>query len=255
MSFAYKESGEIVPPLYDELEKNAMRAIKWFVCPSKFDKETIVSHYDLNNGSFYVIPRSMAEFINHSARNKRNGCTILSIGNIKERKQPLVLLNIFKKIKDQIHSLKLLFAGEIQDVDLYNRCLNFIQDNNLTESVSFLGAVSQKQIGKLIEESDINVCASNFETFGRCVFEGMYGGLPTVVFEKLTCVKEFVEQGKGIVFAVDESDFSRALIDLLIDEKKYVQFSSEAIEATKFLGFEKEKDTLLHVLKHIEDVI
>lgn len=251
MSFAYRESGEIVPIIYDELEESTMRAIKWFVCPSKFDKDKIIEHYDLKNGSFYVIPRSVTKYIDHSPRNKRKGFTILSIGNIKERKQPLVLLNIFKKIKEQFHSSKLLFAGEIQDIDLYNQCLNFIQDNNMKECVSFLGTVSQKQIGKLIKISDINVCTSNFETFGRCVFEGMYGGLPTVVFDKLTCVKEFVKQGEGIVFATDENDFYQAMISLLTDENKYVRFSNEAIEATKFISFETEKETLLRALKQI----
>lgn len=251
LSYAYRESGEFVPQIYDELEEKTMKAIKWFVCPSKFDKDTIIKHYGLDESMFFVIPRSVTKFINHEARVKRNGFNILSIGNIKERKQPLVLLNIFNKLKEQFHSSKLVFAGEIQNIDLYNQCLTFIQDNNLKDSVFFVGTVSQKQIGELIVKSDINVCTSNLETFGRCVFEGMYGGLPTIVFDKLTCVKEFVNHGEGIAFATDENDFYQNIVSLLSSEKKYVEFSNKAIQATNFISFEKEKDALLLALDEI----
>ena len=251
LSYAYRASGEIVPSIYDELEKKIMQSIKWFVCPSNFDKRTIIKYYDLCENSFFVIPRSVTKFIDHRPRDRRNAYNILSIGNIKERKQPLMLLSIFKNVRLCFPTAKIIFAGEIQNQNLYEECLKFVKDNNLSDCVSFIGTVSQSQIGELIKISDLNVCASNFETFGRCIFEGMYGGLPTVALDKLTCVKEFVDNGNGIVFAANEDDFFTSIVSLLADENKYLEFSQKAIQATNFISFEKEKDDLLLALDEI----
>lgn len=251
LSYAYRESGEIVPSIYDEIEKKTMQSIKWFVCPSNFDKRTIIKYYDLCENSFFVIPRSVTKFVDHRPRDRRNAYNILSIGNIKERKQPLMLLSIFKNVRLCFPAAKIVFAGEIQNQNLYEECLKFVKDNNLSDCVSFIGTVSQRQIGELIKTSDLNVCASNFETFGRCIFEGMYGGLPTVALDKLTCVKEFVDNGNGIVFAANEDDFFTSIVSLLADENKYLEFSQKAIQATNFISFEKEKDDLLLALDEI----
>lgn len=251
LSFAYKESGENVPQEYFDLERKCFQSIRWIVCPSLYDKTTIIEHYGEKNKSFFVIPRSVSSDILHINRYRANKNRLLCIGNIKVRKQPLALLRIFTKIKTSLPDATLTFAGEIQDKDIYKSCLKYIAENHLESAVSFLGAVNQKRLGELIKSSDINVCASNLETFGRCVFEGMFGGLPTVIFNRLTCVEEFVKNGEGIFFVKDEKEFSEQVIQLLQNNEMYNQQSIRAIKSTDFISSEAEGLELRSVVERV----
>lgn len=251
LSFAYKESGENVPQEYFNLERKCFQSIRWIICPSIYDKTTIIEHYGGKNKAFFVIPRSVSSYIPHANRHRTNKNRLLCIGNIKVRKQPLTLLRIFTKIRMSLPDATLTFAGEIQDKDIYKSCLKYIAENHLGTAVSFLGAVNQKQIGNLIKSSDINVCTSNLETFGRCVFEGMFGGLPTVIFNKLTCVGEFVKNGEGIFFAQDENEFCERVVQLLQNDKMYNKQSIRAIESTNFISSGIESLGLKSVVERV----
>ena len=229
LSFAYEQSGENVPSEYKALEKDCLEATKWIVSPSQYDKDSIVTVYGCNPSKIEVIPRSVSRLIPHKSRSKLLNRNIVSIGNIKARKQPLILLKIFNEVHKKYPDAKLFLAGEIQDENLHRQCLQYINEENLTLSVEFLGAVTQMQIAELLKKCSINVTASNLETFGRCVFEGMYAGLPTVVFDVLTCVKEFADGGQGVCFANDETEFYEKTIELIENEDFYIEQSKMAI--------------------------
>ena len=252
LSFAYERSGEVIPTEYKRLEKYCLSATKWIVSPSQYDKESIVSAYGNDPNCIEVIPRSVSRLIPHESRSNLCNINIASIGNIKARKQPLLLLKIFNEVHKKYPYAKLFIAGEIQDANLYSHCLQYINEEKLNSAVEFLGAVTQMQIAELLKKCSINVTASNLETFGRCVFEGMYAGLPTVVFDVLTCVREFVDHGQGICFANDELEFSQSIIKLVENENFYIEQSKRAIKSTDFISQETEK---IHLLSFIERII
>lgn len=251
LSFSYRDSGEIVPIIYDSLERKCMEKIKWFVCPSNYDKRMILNHYTISQSRFSIIPRSVSHFISHTKRIYTGNNRILSIGNVKVRKQPLLLLKIFYEVKKEITNATLTLAGEIQDMQLYDECLDFIKKNHLEKSVKFVGAVNQEQISQLIKYADLNVCTSNLETFGRCVFEGMYGGLPTIIFDKLTCVTEFVNNHEGIFVVKNVTEFINDILYLLKDKSMYEQQSLKAVKSTDFISFKQEMKKTLELLDYI----
>ena len=152
-------------------------------------------------------------------------------------------------LAEQVSKSGLQTAGSKQRI--YKSCLKYIAENHLGTAVSFLGAVNQKQIGNLINSSDINVCTSNLETFGRCVFEGMFGGLPTVIFNKLTCVGEFVKNGEGIFFVQDENEFCERVVQLLQNDEMYNKQSIRAIESTDFISSGIESQRLKSVVERV----
>lgn len=249
----YIESGEDVPNQYINLEEQVLKSIDWFVCPSEYDKQVIINMFDRNPDKIAVIPRSVDSSIVHTPRKFRKGYKILCIGNIKERKQPLRLLEIFLLILKKYPTAELFFAGEIQDIDLYKRCIEYININRISEKVHFLGVLSTQEISRYIDVCDINVTASNLETFGRCVFEGLYGGLPTVIYDKLECVLEFVEDNKGVLVSEDDNQFYKNIDRLFCDDNGYAEQSLLSVNSTNFLSFEAEKLQLLEFIKKIEE--
>jgi glycosyltransferase involved in cell wall biosynthesis len=90
----------------------------------------------------------------------------------------------------------------------------------IAQSTHFIGFV--KEIPDLVASSDVVVCTSNIETFGRCVMEAMscgkpvvasnVGGIPEIIVSRQ--VGELVEPG-------DDAGFAEAVVRYLADENLY----------------------------------
>ena len=91
--------------------------------------------------------------------------------------------------------------GTVQDDNLMNECKKFIDQNKLEKYVSIYNELSQEQLAKLFQKMDINISVSNWETFGRGIFEGIQSGLPTFVPSRLTVVKNICDNNPGVMFS------------------------------------------------------
>lgn len=111
---------------------------------------------------------------------KKQIVNFLMIGFIFEGKNQFQVLKAAKLLKDkQVNNFKINFVGK-GNLFYTKMLLNYIEKNNLTENINFLGNKNTIEIKKIILQSDVGLMTSLKEAFGRVTVEYMLGGLPVI---------------------------------------------------------------------------
>jgi glycosyltransferase involved in cell wall biosynthesis len=126
--------------------------------------------------------------------------------------------------------------------------MNLISRFELADDITFCGVLSQKEIAELLNEIDINISVSRWETFGRGVFEGLRAGLPTIVFNRLACLSEYANANNGISYVEDINEMANKIFDLCANHSSYKNQSQKAIENSLIFSIEEQKKKLLKVI-------
>jgi glycosyltransferase involved in cell wall biosynthesis len=248
LTSSYKRSNEIVPDEYSQAEKKIVPKIKTIVSPSQSEKSDIINDYGVPEKRIIVIPRAVNSHIESKVRQKSTRNKLVYIGAIKKQKRnddAIVLLSKLKKMGGKFH---LYLVGSKQDDELYAHCMNLISRFELADDITFCGVLSQKEIAELLNEIDINISVSRWETFGRGVFEGLRAGLPTIVFNRLACLSEYANANNGISYVEDINEMANKIFDLCANHSSYKNQSQKAIENSLIFSIEEQKKKLLKVI-------
>ena len=155
---------------------------------------------------------------------------------------------MLKELSEHAIDVRLHLAGSYQNDSVLSDCHTYITANGLSEKVIFHGVLPQKELAALIAQAHINISVSNWETYGRGIFEGMAGGLPTVVFDHLECVKQYVTDGEGISFVLNHEAFLSKLIELCTAHDYYSVQARKAIRSVDYLSEAHEQERLIKEL-------
>jgi glycosyltransferase involved in cell wall biosynthesis len=248
LSSSYKRSNEIVPVEYTEAEKKILPKIKKIVSPSQSEKKDIIIDYGVPEERIIIIPRAVNSQIESKFRHKSIANKLIYIGAIKKQKrndEAIVLLSKLKKMGGEFH---LYLVGSQQDDELYAHCKDLISRFELENDITFCGVLSQNKIAELLNEIDINISVSRWETFGRGVFEGLSAGLPTIVFNSITCISEYANANNGISYVEDIDEMAKKIYDLCTNPSSYKNQSQKAIQNNPIFSKEKQKEQLLKVI-------
>ncbi|MCH9030891.1 MAG: glycosyltransferase [candidate division Zixibacteria bacterium] len=126
-----------------------------------------------------VIPNSIDIEKFHIPNEKKYGKRIASIGYINYKKNPQLLLYVFKKIHDWDSEFELHIAGEGQDarIDLYMRDMA----GKMKLPVRYHGWI--EDMPKFMENMDFVISTSLFESFHLSIAEGMASGIIPLVHD------------------------------------------------------------------------
>lgn len=136
--------------------------------------------------------------------------TIIFVGRLVEKKNPIALIHSFSIVKKIIKDAKLIIVG---DGPLFNDCVNLVKKLNLIDSVVFKGLIENKEVFKLLAKSNIyaqhSITSSrgDQEGFPITLLEAQALGLP-VVATIHNGFLESVEEGKS-GFLVPEFDYEK----------------------------------------------
>lgn len=138
-----------------------------------------------------VYPSSIGD--NSVACYSQRDNVILFAGRVTEAKGTLELLEAFNQFLNKHQDYRLLIAGECRDTDKYaSKCKRYVEDNNLSENVSFLGY--RNDVYDLLSKSKIFVVASQSEGFGFVTAEAMAMGC-LVIGKNTAGTKEQFDNG------------------------------------------------------------
>ncbi|XQW85350.1 glycosyltransferase [Thalassotalea piscium] len=168
---------------------------------------------------------------------------ILYIGNLKHDKGVMELIEGFNQIKDQHPSLQLVFAGSGA---MLSKLTEYVNTNNLTEKVTFLGNVAHDQLPAWVSNAKALCLPSYNEGVPNVVLESMAAGTP-VLATTVGGIPEVVDEsicGK-LIPPKDANAVANGLNALLSR-----QFSSDKIKqhASQFT-WQKNKEQLIGMLK------
>lgn len=146
---------------------------------------------------------------------KKSDIVILYIAEFIDRKNHKFVIEALPKLIEKNTNIHLLFAGggELKEI-MQLKAKNLGVDKH----ISFLGF--RRDIGNIIQISDIGISASKQEGLGLGVAEMMYNNIPVVVSEDRGH-KELVKHGEnGLMYAQNDSQsFVRYIMKLIQDQK------------------------------------
>ncbi|MFS0603741.1 glycosyltransferase [Peribacillus frigoritolerans] len=130
----------------------------------------------LNTGYKTVDPDVLKEKWGFAREDK----VLLFIGRLVPEKQPLMLINIFKRIQKVSSDYRLLIVGQ---GELYTEVNRLIKDNNLESFVKLIDKVPNTTIWELYRLSEAFINLNQQEIFGMAILEAMYYGCKVVAWE------------------------------------------------------------------------
>jgi len=125
-----------------------------------------------------------------------NSFTILFLGKLISKKQPLDLLKAFERL--ELINKRLIFIGY---GPLQEEMETYINEKGL-QGVQITGFKNQSELGKYLISGDVFVLPSSFgETWGLVVNEAMNFHLPVITSNRVGCSLDLVMEGEnGFVF-------------------------------------------------------
>lgn len=164
---------------------------------------------------------------------------LVCISHLSEpRKNIDVLLNAMKSISSNLNS-QLLIGGDGVLKQHYERLSESL---SLEKIVSFAGPVSQDEVRKILDASDIFVLPSFPEAFGVVFIEALARGLPVITCKGNGGGEELLKLGYPVILAEPGSpvSLSDSVIALAKDKEK-MKFMSESGKeiVTEYFSWEK----------------
>ena len=248
LSPSYKRSGEYPPDEYIAEECSALCSAGKILTPSDSEKQDMIRVFGIDENKIKVIPRGYSSYIKPVEKQTHFPIELLYIASIKEQKNTKEAIVLLKELSEYKIDARLHLAGSYQNDSVLSDCHTYITANGLSEKVIFHGVLPQKELAALIAQAHINISVSYWETYGRGIFEGMAGGLPTVVFDHLECVKQYVTDGEGISFVLNHEAFLSKLIELCTAHDYYSVQARKAIRSVDYLSEAHEQERLIKEL-------
>jgi glycosyltransferase involved in cell wall biosynthesis len=221
------------PALLRGLWKSVLRNARELVTASKYFGEHFSKKYGA--ASYAVIPNYInAELFFPVNKSTQRPFRFIHISTLDYQKNFLTLLDAFEKLVKQDAESELIVYGPVLD-DL----LKETEESGLMGKVIFKGEVLHAEIAKALQDSDVLVLCSYYETFGNVVMEANACGLPVIVSD-LPVFHEMVTEGENGIFVSPEN--MQALAEKMLWMKKNIhQFDGEKIAAEAKARFSKEK--------------
>ena len=244
---SYERAGESVPEEYTEQEKIVIDNVKRIITPSNDEKKDLVNDYQCDESKIYVINRGISPLIHYKKRvvNKEGIIKLICIGTIKKQKNSKMILDLLQYLMKSEYKFEVHLVATIQDKEYYEEFCRLVENKGLTDYVKYHISISQEELAELLDEMDMNISMSSWETFGRGIFEGASAGLPTIVFDNLKTVMELSDNNKGFYFAASIEEMAKIITELADNIYKYQEMSDALSVISRKFSYKNEQNLLM----------
>ncbi len=212
------------------------------------DKVSVI--YEAANPSFVPLPLAETQRA-ITAKYGLPPTYILSVGTIEPRKNITGLLQAFACLRDKYGlaaPVGLAIAGS--KGWLYEETLEAVRTLKLTDSVFFLGRVSDSDLHKLYVGARCQVHPAYYEGFGLPPLEAMACGTPTIV-SNVSSLPEVVGDAALLVNPRDTEEIAVAMHRLLTDDDLHAEMSEKGLQRAHTFSWEKAARRTLEVYRQV----
>lgn len=245
---SYLKSGEKVPLEYTKQERQVLSKCKNIITPSEEERDDLINFYGCNPDEIHLIRRGISPKFHPFTEPNLEKIRMICIGSIKPQKNNLASLILLKRLLQDGFDAHLDIVCTVQDKELLNEMKKYIQQNELHSKVQFHFTISQQKLAALIFNENINISLSHWETFGRSIFEGVAGGLPTFVLDCLTEVEKIVQGNKAVAFCKDILSMAKSIERCITHPECYAEMRGACESLAEKVSFKQERDRLISAL-------
>lgn len=177
---------------------------------------------------FYNFPAWVDNIIfnNKKLKERKN---LLFIGNVIERKGVYFLIKSLKQFLLNNKEIHFFIVGAQPDKNYFNKCVQYIDRNNLNKSISFFPQKSSEEISKLMNEAKILLMASTSEGLPRVLIESGLCGLPAIASNIDGIENPFSTEGGTSTYNIFNNDeFNKLVYKLYFDDEIWNKKSIES---------------------------
>ncbi|MDQ4077653.1 MAG: glycosyltransferase family 4 protein [Chloroflexota bacterium] len=213
---------------------------------------TIASHaQQLPNFHVHgVVPPGITDqWLDVAYRVRPKARTILFVGRLESNKGIKELLDIFESVSLQVPELELRLVG---DGLLRSWIESEMSHRNIVGQVNCLGVLPPEQVRLELQNADLFLFPTHYESFGIAILEAMAVGVP-VICTDLPALRE-VTAGAACLLTLDDlSRWSSMIQELLADQPARERLSCAGrSRAQKFTLSRTSADLEWHLLQALE---
>lgn len=196
---------------------------------TNLQKENLLKHLPVKESQLVIIPNAVDTEIVHPNKKSdtirkefsmsSNDILIGLVGRLDKAKGQHLLLEAAKNLKQSgIENFKIILIGEEtrHEPGTLQKLKDYVETQGLKDQVIFTGFRSD--IDRIAASLDVMVMASDGETFGRVVIEGMAAGVPVIATDA-GGVPDIIDDGiTGLLFPPKDAEkLSKALMKMIND--------------------------------------
>ena len=197
------------------------------VALSELIRDSIVKEYGINKDKIPVIYNGidLSKCLPKTDYSIYGNFKILHIGRFSEQKNHVGLLKAFKIFHDKYSDSELWLIG---DGEKKTEIENYVNENNLTSNVKFLGL--QSEVHGFLHNADMFTLPSNYEGIPMTLIEAMGTGLPIVATSVGGVPDMLVNQDSAILTDVNVDLVALAFEKCYLNPNMRCQYGHKAKE-------------------------
>ena len=212
------------------------------ISPSEKTKELLLSYniktpidviptgIDLNRFFNHLLDDSIHIQARKEMHIEKDYTTFLYVGRIAKEKSIEILLDAFKKVKENNLKARLCIIGKGPQAEEIE---NIIKENKLEDTILFLGSKENTIIPAYYQNADCFLSASTSETQGLTYIESLASSL-IVLGRYDRVVMDLIEEGKnGYLFDDENELFEKIKTILSLSDKEKEELSKNAHNTSK----------------------
>jgi glycosyltransferase involved in cell wall biosynthesis len=167
----------------------------------------------------YIPNMTDTTFFNIRSKPKnQNEFKFINIAFLDKKKNQNMLIYAFEKAFKDKPDIKLTIVGNGLE---YNNLFNLIKELNMEKQISLYGKANRDEVKKLLQNSDIFVLSSKYETFGVAVVEAMACGLPVVSTKCGGPESIIIDDRLGYLSDLNVNDLSNKILEINQNRDKF----------------------------------
>ena len=196
------------------------------VALSELIRDSIVKEYNINKDKIPVIFNGidLSKCVPKTDYSVYGNFKILHIGRFSEQKNHVGLLRAFKIFHDKHSDSELWLIG---DGEKKTEIENYVNENDLTSNVKFLGL--QSEVHGFLHDVDMFTLPSNYEGIPMTLIEAMGTGLP-IVATAVGGVPDMLDNTSSILVNNNAIDISKGIECYYMNDALRKEHGCRAIE-------------------------
>ncbi len=205
---------------FDQINKLFIHSWDLIITDSRYAKLSLIKRFDVNAKKIIVIPGGAPANLKtkpHGVTAKSNFVTLLFMGLLIPRKNPLFIIEVIKKLIPQHPQIRLILCG---DGPLKTEIQKKIRIEKLQKNISLHRPVFGREKQQLYHQADIFVHPALHEGFPLVVLEAMASDLPIIISQGYSAPEAVSTSKNGFLAKTSDLNDWVVKINTLVNDRK-----------------------------------